>query len=221
MKTPMHRHTLKFAGLVLLVVAFVAIGYGFNLHERITLEGFRDLLNRVGFWQYPLFVSAYTGAALIPFPTTVLSMASGAVWGLYVGTAITVASATLASCLPFALARWMGRGAAQALVKKHPTAKRCDRFAGRNGFMAVLMMRLIPVLPWDLVNYLSGLCGIRFRDYLLAGLLGTLPASFAFNMMGASLGEPIDRKAIAVVAAVTVTAALVVWIAKKRKRGAE
>ncbi|MFU8778130.1 MAG: FAD-containing oxidoreductase [Roseovarius sp.] len=213
-----NRNTYMFWGLVLLVVAFLVIGHGLKLHERVTLESFRDMLNRVGGWQYLLFVSAYVGAALLPFPTTVLSMASGAVWGLYVGTAMTVASATLAACVPFALSRWLGRRAAQALVQKNPAAHTCDRFAGRNGFMAVLAMRLIPVLPWDVVNYLSGLCGIRFRDYLLASVIGTIPASFTYNLIGASLGTPIDRMPVFIVSGLVLAIGAILLAVRHKKR---
>jgi uncharacterized membrane protein YdjX (TVP38/TMEM64 family) len=127
-----------------------------------------------------------------------------------------VISATMAACIPFLLARVMARKAVRKLIEQNSGVSRCDRFAGRNGFMTVLTMRLIPVVPWDLVNYLSGLCSIRFRDYLLGSLLGTIPASFAYNLIGASLGGTVDKKAIAAVAALTVLVAVMILTIKKR-----
>jgi uncharacterized membrane protein YdjX (TVP38/TMEM64 family) len=163
-----------------------------------------------------LFAAIYCVAALIPFPTAVLSSAAGALWGAYLGTGMTVLSATLAACIPFLLARIMARKAVRNMIEKSDGASRCDRFAGRNGFMTVLIMRLIPVVPWDMVNYLSGLCSIRFRDYLLASLLGTIPASFTYNLIGASVGGTVDKTAVAAVAAITALFAIVILIIKKR-----
>lgn len=176
MKTKISKkEKLTFFGFALVVLALIAVGHFLDLGERMTLNGMREAIQNTGVWQFPAFTLLYCVSALTPAPTTLLSTASGALWGPYVGTAVTVASATLAACIPFLLSRVLGRKMVGKMLQRHPTADKCDRFAGRNGFLAVLTMRLIPIFPWDAVNYLSGLCGIHFHDYLLASLLGTIP----------------------------------------------
>jgi uncharacterized membrane protein YdjX (TVP38/TMEM64 family) len=210
------KEIIKFAGFALVVLTLLVAGHALHLEEKISVESLREGLSKTGGWQYVIFFAIYCVAALLPFPTAVLSSASGALWGAYLGTGITVFSATLASCLPFFLARVMARNAVRNAVEKSKGVSRCDRFAGKNGFITVLIMRLIPFFPWDMVNYLSGLCSIRFRDYLLASLLGTIPASFTYNLIGASMGGSVNKTAVAVAVTVTVLLAVVVLIIKKR-----
>jgi uncharacterized membrane protein YdjX (TVP38/TMEM64 family) len=215
------KETIKFAGFALLILALFVTGHALHLVEKVSVDSLRESLSRTGGWQYLIFFVIYCVAALLPFPTAVLSTASGALWGAYLGTGITVFSATLASCLPFMLARLMARNAVRNVVEKSKGASRCDRFAGKNGFITVLIMRLIPFFPWDMVNYLSGLCSIRFRDYLLASLLGTIPASFTYNLIGASMGGSVNKIAVVVAGTVTVILAVVILIIKMRSGSKE
>lgn len=216
MKKRITKEHLKFAGFAVLVLALLIGGHALNLDEKISVESLRNALNRTGGWQYPLFAAIYCAASLVPFPTAVLSSAAGALWGAYLGTLMTMLSATLAACIPFALARFMARRAVRKLIEKSGGAGRCDRFAGRNGFLTVFVMRLIPIFPWDMVNYLSGLCSIRFRDYFLASLIGTIPASFTYNLIGASLGGSVNKAAVITAAVLTLLVAIAVVIIKKR-----
>ena len=211
---------IKFAVMGILVIALMVVGHRLDLGEKITLDSILATIRKTGPWQFPVFAAAYCIAALLPFPTALLSTASGALWGPYLGTLATVVSATVGACIPFLLARLLGRGMMGKLMKKHPTADRCDRFAGRNGLWVVLTMRLIPIVPWDLVNYLSGLCGIRFRDYLVASIIGTIPASFTYNLIGASLGKPIDKTPIFIVSGLLSAVAIVFALIRKRRHAA-
>lgn len=194
MKNIKKKDILKFVILFLLALVLLALGHHFNLQEKFTPEKIRHMIENAGPWGFIIFAASYLVTSLIPFPATLLSTVSGALWGEYLGTVITVITATLASCIPFLISRLLGRGLIGKIIQKNHTANRCDRFASKNGFMAVLVMRLIPIFPWDVVNYVTGLCGIKFRDYFLASLIGTIPASFTYNLIGSSLGEPIDKK---------------------------
>lgn len=216
MSTLVRKDWVKFAAFGLVVVVLIAAGHFLNLDEKITLDGIRDTIQKTGKWQFAAFAAIYCVSALVPSPTALLSTASGALWGPYLGTLVTIPSATLAACIPYLLSRALGRGVMAKALKKHPTADRCDRFAGRNGFLAVLMMRLIPIFSWDAVNFLAGLCGIRFRDYLVASLIGTIPGSFAYNLIGASMGKPIEKTPIMILTGVVIALAQVL-ILKRRK----
>lgn len=218
MKKIKHRDKIRFALFLAVAVGLLALGHHFNLQERFNFEKIRSMVENAGPWGFVVFASAYLFSALIPFPATLLSTVSGAIWGEYLGTVVTVISATLASCVPFLIARYLGRGLVGKFIHKNHTANRCDRFASRNGFMAVLIMRLVPIFPWDLVNYATGLCGIKFRDYFLASLIGTIPASFTYNLIGSSLGQPIDKtKIILIVILVLIIAFIMVIVKRKTK----
>jgi uncharacterized membrane protein YdjX (TVP38/TMEM64 family) len=217
MKNMTRKDALKFIIFLMLALGLMALGHHFNLQEKFTLEKTRHMIENAGPWRFVIFAFAYSITALIPFPATLLSTVSGAVWGEYIGTFYTVICATMASCIPFAISRLLGRNLIGKMIEKNHTADRCDRFAKKNGFMTVLIMRLVPILPWDMVNYLSGLCGIRFRDYLLASLIGTIPASFTYNLIGASLGQPIHKMKVAMIIFLAVLiAAMIIFIKLKR-----
>lgn len=217
MKKYKHRDKIRFALFLAVAVGLLALSHHFNLQEKFNFEKLQAMIENAGPWGYFVFALSYLVSALIPFPATLLSTVSGALWGEYLGTLITVISATLASCVPFLIARFLGRGLIGKMIQKNQTAHRCDRFAGRNGFMAVLIMRLIPIFPWDVVNYATGLCGIKFRDYFLASLIGTIPASFTYNLIGSSLGQPVNKIKIILIIVFVLMIALTMIIAKRKK----
>jgi len=218
MKKFKHRDKIRFALFLTVAIGLLALGHHFNLQERFNFEKIRSMVENAGTWGFVVFASAYLFSALIPFPATLLSTVSGAIWGEYLGTLVTVVSATLASCVPFLIARYLGRGLVGKIIQKNHTADRCDRFASRNGFMAVLIMRLVPIFPWDLVNYATGLCGIKFRDYFRASLIGTIPASFTYNLIGSSLGQPLDKTKIILIVILVLIIAFTMIIVKRRKQ---
>ena len=211
------KYVLRFGILLAIASGFLAVGHHFNFHERFTLDTIRTMIDSAGPWGVAVFAAFYLVSALIPFPTTLLSTVSGVLWGEYLGTAITVVIATLASCVPFWLSRVLGRRLVGHVIQKNGTAHKCDRFASKNGFVTVLLMRLMPILPWDVVNYLTGLCGIRFRDYFLASLIGAIPASFTYNLIGSSLGQPINKTKIVIIIGLVAVSALAVVLVKRRQ----
>ena len=91
----------------------------------------------------------------------------------------------------------------------------CDKFLKRNGFLSVLIARLIPLFPWDLVNYGSGICGIRYRDYILATFLGTIPGSFTYNLIGSTVGKPLNIVKIIIIFSFIIVIGIATFIAKK------
>jgi uncharacterized membrane protein YdjX (TVP38/TMEM64 family) len=144
-----------------------------------------------------------------------LSTACGAVWGPYIGTLYTVIGATIASSISFFISRLLGRKVSQKIFNKSSKISVCDRFIGKNAFVVVLIMRFIPIIPWDVVNFGSGLCDVRFRSYFLASLIGTIPATFTYNLIGSSIGQPLDKTKIVAVA-VTVSSLVIVSLIYKK-----
>ena len=153
---------------------------------------------------------------MVIFPTALLSIQSGAIWGPVWGTVYTVLASTIASIIPYLLAKYLGHdfvwkfmGGAKARI--------CERFFVKNGLVTILLVRFIPVLPWDAVNYGAGLCGFRFRDYVIATLIGTIPVSLAYNLIGDSFGEPLNPAKISFIVAIgVVTFGLALLIHKRR-----
>jgi uncharacterized membrane protein YdjX (TVP38/TMEM64 family) len=128
-----------------------------------------------------VYVVLYTVRPLILFPATVLTVASGLIFGPWLGTLFTILGENASANLAFTLARWFGRKA----VANHRTARltRWDDALQRNGVTAVMTMRLT-MLPFDAVNFGCGVTAIRQRDYALGTFVGILPSLIGFVLLG-------------------------------------
>jgi len=195
------KHKLKFLLFLCLILIIIGISFTFNRSDRLTVEGARDYILGKGVWAPAVFYLLYLLTSVIVFPGLLLSTASGMIWGPWLGTFYTVTAATLASFLPFTLARVFGR---ELLAKwtKGTKIEVCDRFLAKNGFVTIVLVRMIPLFPWDAVNYGAGLCGFRFRSYALATLIGIIPGSLTYNLIGDALGKPLDTSRLTLIGAV-------------------
>ncbi len=132
-----------------------------------------------------LFVGAYALATTLALPGSVLTIAGGAIFGFGKGTVLNWLGATIGATLAYLLARALGLDAVRRLLGRR--ADRLDALAGAHGFTAVLRLRLIPAVPFNLLNFAAGLAGVPFRDYLLGTMLGLLPATAVYTYFADAL----------------------------------
>lgn len=159
------------------------------LQSNIGLEEIPGLLEnwlqQFGLWQAAvIYIVIYTFRPLILFPATLLTIASGTVFGPVLGIIFTIIGENFSAALAFGIARWMGRD----WVKEHENQRLRDweHRLQENGLITVLVMRLL-MLPFDAVNYLCGLTSVRFRDFAIGTFLGILPALISFVLLGSAL----------------------------------
>lgn len=181
-----------------------------------TVDEIRDMVAAFGFWGGLVFVVGYGVASLVPIPKSVVSIAAGLVWGLGLGALLV----TVASMLGAALAFFIGRGLGQDLLRRimGDHLRRADEALSDHGLKALILLRLIPVLPFTVINYSAGLTRVSRRDYALGTLIGTIPGTVVFVAIGAygfHLGWPFF---VAVAAAAAVGGA--VWLLVRRRRAA-
>jgi len=212
------KEIVKFLVLGLFFIAVIAVSYIFDLHERFSFDETKKFIASMGLWGPVVFMLLYIITSLVFFPAALLSTVSGALWGPYLGTFYTVVVATISAILPFMIARRLGRSFIEKMI--HDTKiDVCDKFLAKNGFFSVLIMRLIPLFPWDIVNYVVGVCGIRFRDYFFATLIGIIPASFTYNLIGSSLGEPVAIEKVVLIFILVIVLAILSYIFRKHSLG--
>jgi len=192
------RGKLKFFVFIGLIAVVVFFSFYFDLHEKVSIDGIKNFITGMGVWAPLVYILTYIVTSIIVFPNLLLSTASGAIWGPYLGTVYTVIAATIACLFPFWIARRLGR---QFVINaaKGTKVEICERFVGRNGFVAIMIVRLIPLFPWEVVNYGAGMCSIQFRHYVLATLIGIVPGSFTYNLIGDSIGKPLDHTKIIII----------------------
>jgi uncharacterized membrane protein YdjX (TVP38/TMEM64 family) len=141
-------------------------------------------LQQAGIWAPIFYILIYVVATLLILPSTALNLTGGALFGPWWGTFWTSIAAVVAAIAAFTFTRTIGRD----LV--------ADRFAGRwqtmdaeirqGGLFYMFAIRLLPIIPYGLVNFAAGMTSIRFRDYLIGTLLGTVPGVLPFVMIGSS-----------------------------------
>lgn len=124
----------------------------------------------------------------LPIPAPTLPMANGWLFGIGWGTLVTWTGVMLNSMLGYWLARGPGRRALQGLV---PTRhlRRAERALEQHGAWAVLLARMIPVLPFSAISVAAGLLHMRWREYVLATAVGVLPSAFALALIGYQLSR--------------------------------
>ena len=147
-----------------------------------------DLLGRYPVLAPLLFLGVYAVAPALFLPSIPLTLAAGFFWGPLWGVVFSISGATIGACLPFFLARYLF----QEIIKSKVSAERWTWLQDKvlhHGWKAVAFTRLIPVFPFNLLNYLFGLTPIPFRQYLWSTFVFMLPACVAFVAFGSSLGE--------------------------------
>ena len=173
--------------LILLVV--IAIGGAVALTLDVPpIDELRARVAAAG-WAGPvLFAAVYAALGLTPAPATVASIAAGVLFGLVTGLAVVMTGAMAGAVVAFCIARVLGRAAVQRVDSER--LRMLDALLRRRGLLAVIGVRLVPVVPFSAVNYACGLSGVRFRDYLPGTAIGILPATTVYVTLGAYGAEP-------------------------------
>ncbi len=139
-------------------------------------------LKQAGAWAPIIYTAVYTLATVLILPSTPLNLTGGAIFGLWWGTLWTSIAAVIAAIVAFAFTRTVGREmVAQKLAGRWQAM---DAEVRQGGLFYMFAIRLLPIIPYGLVNFAAGLTSIRFRDYLLGTILGTVPGVLPFVMIG-------------------------------------
>jgi uncharacterized membrane protein YdjX (TVP38/TMEM64 family) len=177
--------------LVLIVAAwFAARAFGlFDAFEPARLaEQVRSA--RAVSWAPAVFVLVYIGVTTLGLPATPLTLAGGALFGPWWGTAANWLAATLGATGAYLLARLLGRDAVRSLLGARVEA--LDRFAGASAFSTLLRLRLLPLVPFNALNFGAGFAGVRPVPYVAATALGILPGTAVYTYFADALLAGVD-----------------------------
>lgn len=182
------------------------------------LEQFRTGIASAGPAGPALFVLLYAVATLAPVPKNVLATVAGVLFGLVLGIVVVLLAALLGALAAFALGRALGRDAVERITGAR--VARVDALLRRRGLLAVIGVRLVPVLPFTAINYAAGLTGVRTRDYLIGTALGIIPGTIAFVALGTYGTSPGSWPfLLAVIVLVVLTAGGAALARRSRRRG--
>ncbi len=178
---------LAFAMLVLLT---------WWLSTIISPQELEQLLSTLGSWAPLAYVGLWVILPALFFPVAILALAGGLLFGLFWGSLYTFLGAVLNCSFMFLLARSFGQKQVRSLMehKLSPSwQKRLAQAGGKQGFLLLIILRLIPAVPYNLINYSFGLTNMSFSAYLLASAMGIIPGTLVFINIGdkaLDLGSP-------------------------------
>ncbi|ERT09655.1 hypothetical protein M595_0297 [Lyngbya aestuarii BL J] len=168
---------LVFLCVLITVIAFYCL-------SRFNLEHLQTQLQQMGIFAPILYIFVYTVATILILPSTALNLLGGAFFGVWWGTLWTSIAAITAAIVAFTFTRTVGRK-----WVKNKLAGRwqvLDAEIHQGGLFYLFAIRLLPIIPYGLVNFTSGLTSISFKDYFIATTLGTVPGLLPFVMLGSS-----------------------------------
>jgi uncharacterized membrane protein YdjX (TVP38/TMEM64 family) len=151
-------------------------------------------------------------------PSTPLNLTGGAFFGVWWGTLWTTIAALVAAIAAFAFTRTIGRELVNQKLGGRWNA--VDAEIRQGGLFYLFAIRLLPIIPYGIVNFVAGLTSIKFKDYLVGTLLGTLPGVLPFVMMGAGITELSRGNILPLMAAFALTGILVggaTWYRRRRQ----
>jgi len=171
---------LKAAALGLVVLVLVALAVVLGPPD---IDGIRARVDKAGAWGPALYFATYVALALIPCPKALLTAAGGALFGLWAGAGLALSAALVGALVSFAVGRLLGRDAVDRLTRGR--LARVDELLRGHGLAAVLVVRLVPLVPFLAINYAAGLSGVRLRHYVVGSAFGMVPGSLAYAALGA------------------------------------
>ena len=171
--------------IAILLLAAVAIGVLF-LPVRQWFMDFESYVKSLGALGPLVVVLIYVLCTVLLVPGSALTVGAGTLFGLKTGFLVVLVGANLGALCSFLLARTFLREKVAVWAAANPKFHSPDQAIGRQGFKMVLLTRLSPVFPFVLLNYFLGLTAVRTGAYVIANLIGMLPATFLFVYIGAA-----------------------------------
>ncbi|MFJ9842465.1 TVP38/TMEM64 family protein [Kitasatospora sp. NPDC101155] len=148
------------------------------------------LANRMpGYWFAPLFTLVYAVGTLAFVPRPALNAVAGLLLGIQQGVLLAVLGTTLGAAMAFGLGRGLGREALKPYLRGKVLGALDQRFTAQ-GFRSVLVLRLLPGLPFQAGNYGAAFSGVRFLPFLLATAIGVVPTTAVYVTAAASADQP-------------------------------
>ena len=211
---------LGIAGAVVLalVLAFIF----FDVPARV--EQFLGWIDQFGVWAPVLLGAAYVIATVLFIPGSILTLGAGFLFGVGGGTVVVSISSTLGAAAAFIVARYLLRDTVKEWISGKPRFEAVDEAIAREGWKIVGLLRLSPLLPFNVSNYFYGITRVKFWPYVLASWIGMLPGTVMYVYFGsaaatvAALGEDGGGRTPAewalFIVGLVVTVAVAIWITR-------
>jgi len=178
----MNQFPWKWIGLAAAVVALIVAARLLPVAD--WLREFNEWIGGVGPVGIVIYAAVYALATVLFAPGWILTVGAGIVFGLVWGTVAVSLGSTTGAALAFLIARYLARDAVSARMGKKEKFAAIDRAIGEQGWKIVALLRLSPLVPFNLSNYLYGLTAVKFWPYVLASWIAMLPGTVLYVYLG-------------------------------------
>lgn len=204
--------------LLVAVTVVLLLAKVFGLGERV--GGLRLWIESLGAWGPVVFVFLYAAGVVAAIPGSLLTIAAGALFGSFLGVILVSIASTLGAALAFLIARYFARQAVTRWISKNERFRHIDRLTAKRGAIIVGLTRLVPLFPFDLLNYGFGLTSIPFRTYLFWSWLCMLPGTVLYVVGADALFRGLSRRGVpgVLILAMVLTAALLAMLIRYARR---
>ncbi len=181
---------IKFLIFLFVVFFVMIVAKYFHLEEYFDVSFLKNKILEFGVFAPVFYIFLYIFATIFFLPGSTLTIAGGALFGSFWGTVYAVLGATIGAVIAFLFARYFAESFVEGFLKdRFEKLIEYDKKIKQNGFLVVLFLRLIPIFPFNGLNFGLGLTMVGLKDYFWGTFLGIIPGTFVFAYFGSSLAS--------------------------------
>ncbi|MBD2200960.1 TVP38/TMEM64 family protein [Calothrix sp. FACHB-1219] len=173
--------TIKLLILSFLVATVIIASKYLNIQEILHIS--INWVNSLGYLGPIAFIFIYNLATLLFIPGSILTLKGGCLFGVFWGSVYVIIAAIIGATLAFLIGRYLSRDWVAKQLEKHPKFKAIDLAVAKEGWKIVLLTRLSPIFPFNLLNYAFGVTQVSLKDYIL-GSIGIIPGTVMYVYLG-------------------------------------
>lgn len=219
MKKHSRESKIKFGLFVLFfLIVGILIYVNFDKLTNIDIDKCRVFIEEQGHFAGLVYLGFFIIKPLLfIIPTNIIAILAGAIFGTVEGFLLTMGGFFIAGTIAFYISRLLGREFIEKLLGDRFI--RLDNKMEEHGFKVLFMLRLPPILPYDPLSYACGITKIRYKDFILASLLGVVPETICYSIMGANADNPLSVEFILPIVLVVLATLFSKKIMNLRKKG--
>ena len=168
-------------GLVVMTLSTLSA----TLPVREWIRDFVGWVQQLGLIGVIIFIIAYALATVLFLPGWIFTVSAGLIYGIIGGTLVALCGAVIGAALAFLVARYLLRENIEEITEKNPRFAAIDEAIGKNGWKIMGLLRLSPLIPFNLSNYFYGITSISFGSYVLVSAVGMIPGTLLYAYLGA------------------------------------
>ncbi len=183
---PRTNRTLKFLIISFLIITLIFLAQYVNIP--VILHNSILWVQSLGVFGPIAYIVIYNLATILFIPGSLLTLKGGCLFGLFWGSVYVLTAAIIGAILAFIVGRYLSRDWVSQQMNKHPKFQAIDLAVAKEGWKIVLLTRLCPIFPFNLLNYAFGVTQVSLKDYIL-GSFGIIPGTVMYVYMGSLAGD--------------------------------